>query len=255
MPTTTDIFLKLDDDVLLSVADVHRTLLKHLYNGKWEHPDSAFAGWCFSGAPVIRNLEHKWGVSRKVYSPPTYPRYCLGLSYALTRSTIPLLLNQTHNTPLIHLEDVSFGILAQKAGNIRLIDIPKWRVDLNWINDILIDYRKYQVIHTGEGRIDKVENLWRDSCKLVKTDTNSKPIKHNNINIRAKHFKLSVSSVELAFNSYLCVWTYFLVMCLVVNIRNCKTTHRWNSRKVSTHECCKHSWNRTWHVTWWPFCT
>ena len=157
----TDIFLKLDDDVLFSVADIHRTLLKHLYNNKSEHPDSTIAGWCFSGAPVIRNLQHKWGVSREEYSPPTYPRYCLGLSYALTRSTIPLLLNQTHNTPLIHLEDVSVGLLAHKAGNIKLIDIPKWRIDWNWINDILTDYGKYHTIHTGQGQINKVEELWK----------------------------------------------------------------------------------------------
>ena len=156
----TDIFLKLDDDALLSVTDVHRTLLKYLYNSKSEHPDSTIAGWCFSGAPVIRNLQHKWGVSREVYSPPTYPRYCLGLSYALTRSAISLLLNQTHDTPLIHLEDVSVGLLAQKTGNIKLIDISKWRVDWNWINNILTDYRKYHIIHTGQGQIDKVEELW-----------------------------------------------------------------------------------------------
>ena len=157
----TDIFLKLDDDVLFSVADIHRTLLKHLYNSRSEDPDSTIAGWCFSGAPVIRNLKHKWGVSREVYSPPTYPRYCLGLSYALTKSAISSLLNQTLNTPLIHLEDVSVGILAQKAGNITLIDIPKWRVDWNWINNILTDYRKYHIIHTGQGQIDKVKELWK----------------------------------------------------------------------------------------------
>ena len=157
----TDIFLKLDDDVLFSVADIHRTLLKHLDNSKSENPDNTIAGWCFSGAPVIRNLKHKWGLSREAYRPSTYPPYCLGLNYALTKSAISSLLNQTHNTPLIHLEDVSLGILAQKAGNIRLIDIPKWRVDLNWINNILVDYRKYQVIHTGQGQIDKVEELWK----------------------------------------------------------------------------------------------
>ena len=59
------------------------------------------------------------------------------------------------------MEDISVGLLAQKAGNIKLINIPKWRVDWNWINDILTDYRKYHVIHTGQGQIDKVEDLWK----------------------------------------------------------------------------------------------
>ena len=157
----TDIFLKLDDDVLLNVSNVYRTVLKHLYNGKGEHPDSAIAGWCFSGAPVIRNLQHKWGLTKEAYGSSTYPPYCTGTTYALTKSAISLLLNQTHNTPLIHLEDVSVGILVQKAGSIRLIDIPKWRIAFNWINDILYDYRKYHTIDTRQGRLDKVQELWK----------------------------------------------------------------------------------------------
>ena len=101
----TDIYLKLDDDVLLSVTNVHQTLLKHLYNSKSVHPDNAIAGWCFYSAPVFRNLKHKWGLSREAYQSSTYPPYCDGPAYALTRSAVSLLLNQTQNTPLIHLED------------------------------------------------------------------------------------------------------------------------------------------------------
>ena len=73
----TDIYLKLDDDVLLSVTNVHQTLLKHLYNSKSVHPDNAIAGkragWCFYSALVIRNLKHKWGLSRQAYRSSTYP--------------------------------------------------------------------------------------------------------------------------------------------------------------------------------------
>ena len=156
----TDIFLKIDDDALLSVTDVHGTVSRYVQHPTGCHGNSIL-GDCISDKFVRRNLQHKWGVSRKVYSPPTYPRYCLGLSYALTRSAISLLLNQTHNTPLIHMEDISVGLLAQKAGNIKLIDIPKWRVDWNLVNNILTEYRKYHVIHTGQGQIDKVEELWK----------------------------------------------------------------------------------------------
>ena len=103
----TTIFLKLDDDVLLNVTDVHQTLLKHLYNSKSEHPDNAIAGWCYYRAPFARNLKHKWGLSREAYRPSTYPPYCGGPAYALTRSAVSLLLNQTQNTPLIQVEDLS----------------------------------------------------------------------------------------------------------------------------------------------------
>ena len=154
----TDLFLKVDDDILLNVTDVYNTVFRHLqhqtYSGNY------ILGNCINRKSPRRNVLHKWGVSREAYPNPTYPRHCTGLIYALTRSAVSSLLNQTHNTPLIHLEDVSVGILAQKAGNIKLIDIPNWRVDWNWINDLLMDYRKYHTINTAQGQIEKVEDLW-----------------------------------------------------------------------------------------------
>ena len=157
----TDIFLKLDDDALLNVTDVYQTVLKH-FHYQTKYASNYIAGCCNIGLPVIRNLQHKWGESREAYSPPIYPRYCIGLSYALTRSTIPLLLNQTLNTPLIHLEDVSVGLLAQKAGKIKLINIPYWMGTWNVMDDSPKHYNRYHVIHTGQGRIDKVEDLWKN---------------------------------------------------------------------------------------------
>ena len=157
----TDMFLKLDDDMLLNVIDVYDTLLRYLHN-QIEHKGNAILGECASGDSPRRNLLHKYGVSREAYSSPRYPRYCYGHCYALTRSAVLSMLNQTQNTPLIHLEDVSVGILAQKAGNITLIDIPNWMVDWNWINDVLTDYRKYHTIHTSKGRIQEVEELWKN---------------------------------------------------------------------------------------------
>ena len=156
----TDIFLKLDDDMLLNVTNVHHTLLRYLHN-QIEHKGNVILGECSSGASPRRNLPHKWGVSKEAYPHPTYPRFCKG-SYALTRSAVSSLLSQTHNTSLLHLEDVSVGILAKKAGNIKLIDIPNWMVDWNWINDLLIDYRKYQTIHTSQSRTEEVEELWKN---------------------------------------------------------------------------------------------
>ena len=128
----TDMYLKLDDDVLLNVIDVHDTLLRHLRN-QTEYLGNSILGYCISNVSVNRNTQKKWGVSREVYPPQTYPRYCCGLSYALTRSAISSLLNQTKNIPLIHLEHMSVGLLAQKSGNIKLIDIPLWKVDMEHV--------------------------------------------------------------------------------------------------------------------------
>ena len=157
----TDIFLKLDDDVLLDVTDVHQTVLRHLHYQN-NNVENSVLGRCLSGVCVRRNLQHKWGVRREVYSPSKYPKYCIGQTYALTRSAVQLLLSQTHNTPLVHLEDASVGILAQKAGNIRLINIPNWIFNWNWEVENPKRYRKYHIIHTFQGEMDKVEELWKN---------------------------------------------------------------------------------------------
>ena len=159
----TDMFLKFDDDVLLNVTDVHQTVSRYLHSNKSEYAENTIAGWCYSGVPVIRNVRNKLGVSNEEYSPPTYPRFCIGLSYAITRSAVSNLLNQTHNTPLIHLEDISLGILAQKAGNIKLISIPNWRNQWNGnMNMNLARYRRYHTIHTFQGRVEKLQKLWKN---------------------------------------------------------------------------------------------
>ena len=56
----TDIILKVDDDVLLNVTDVQRTVLRHLHN-QTEYVGNYIRGCCRSGLPVIRDLQHKWG--------------------------------------------------------------------------------------------------------------------------------------------------------------------------------------------------
>ena len=160
MTYKTDMFLKLDDDVLLNVTDVPHTLLRYLHN-QTDDIGNSILGSCFNNAQPIRDLQHKWGIIEEAYPNSTYPRYCR-VSYALTKSAVSSLLSQTHHTPLIHLEDVSFGILALKAGNIKLIDVPNWMVKWNWTDDNPEKHRKYHTIHTDQGRIEKVKELWKN---------------------------------------------------------------------------------------------
>ena len=53
-------------------------------------------------------------------------------------------------TPLIHIDQdpVSVGILAKKAGNINVINIPKWLINWNWKIENPKIYREYNTIHT-----------------------------------------------------------------------------------------------------------
>ena len=155
----TDLYLKVDDDVLFNVTDVYQTVLKYLDNHT-ESRGNYILGNCVNNLHAIRDLKHKWGVSREEYSSSKYPRFCIGQSYAITRPVIPLLLNQTHNTPLIHMEDISLGILAQKTGNIKLKDIPKWRKGWNGSKN-LTQCRTYHVLHTNRRGADKLQELWK----------------------------------------------------------------------------------------------
>ena len=155
----TDLYLKVDDDVLFNVTDVYLTVLKHLDNNT-ESIGNYILGNCVNNYQVKRNLKHKLGVSREEYSSSKYPRFCIGQSYAITRSVIPLLLNQTHNTPLIHMKDISLGILAQKVGDIKLVDIPKWRKGWNGSMN-LTQYRTYHILHTNRSSANKLQELWK----------------------------------------------------------------------------------------------
>ena len=160
----TQVFIKSDDDVILNVHYIHHRLVT-LVGSK---PTSTtfpgmIIGHCFTDALPVRGLCQKFGVSQNIYPRKKYPRYCNGPNYVITKAAIFALLNQTLNTTLLSLEDVFLGILAEKAGYVKMINIPHWMyTSLTPINVSrhTHKYNKYYSVHTKQISPVDMETLW-----------------------------------------------------------------------------------------------
>ena len=153
--------MKCDDDVLYNITNMHQTVLQQFQNQS-AYSANFIYGSCSNSLPVVRNESHKWSVPESLYLPDRYPKYCFGPNYVISRPSIPILLNQTKYVTFIPIEDAFVGILAQKAGNVNVVDIPQWLVIWRrWKKPK--EYRKYLTIHTMSLNLTAVEKLWTDT--------------------------------------------------------------------------------------------
>ena len=161
--------MKCDDDVLYNITDLHQTVLQH-HRKQCNYSSNYVSGLCMSDKNVSRSISHRWGVSKTLYKPERYPSHCNGPNYVITRSSIPLLLNQTKYIPTIHIEDAFIGILAQRAGNVTIVNIPKWTIEWK-ARRKPEEYREYHTIHTGHQNMTIVEKLWADVYSSYRNKT------------------------------------------------------------------------------------
>ena len=149
----TQVFIKSDDDVILNIHKIYQRLVS-LGESDSSPVPRVKMGQCFTDGLPVRLPCHKFSVSHDIYPRDKYPVYCNGPNYVITRAAIFALLNQTHRTMLLSLEDVSLGILAEKAGNVKMISVPHWMfTSLTPINVSRIHvymYRKYYSVHTKQ---------------------------------------------------------------------------------------------------------
>ena len=155
------IYLKIDSDFLYNVNILYKTI-KETMDTHVKVAEHLIVGQCFSHGPVIRDLNSRYGMSREVYAPDEYPRYCSGGSYAMSRSTIPALLKWTPDTPLLRFEDVSIGLLASRVKEILMVHIHNW---MNFWNGGAIKlemFTMYHAVHILETPDFSLEQFFRD---------------------------------------------------------------------------------------------
>ena len=168
---STQIFIKNDDDVIPNVHSIYQRFAPLIET----KPDGAPAqqmimGHCFNDALLVRGHRHKFSVSQNIYPRNKYPAYCNGPNYVISKAAIFSLLNQSLSAKLLSLEDVSLGILAEKAGNVNVINIPHWMfTSLKPINvsQHAHMYRKYYSVHTKQMTPVGMETLWYKCQKLL----------------------------------------------------------------------------------------
>lgn len=110
-------FLKTDDDVFLNISNVLKVMEKEPEKG-------VLIGSMHANSQVQRNGQ--WKVGREIYPSPTYPTYCSGTAYVMSKDVAKdlygshyklrraLLSTSSHPVPM---EDVYItGVLAEQAG-------------------------------------------------------------------------------------------------------------------------------------------
>jgi len=108
---------KTDDDSYIDVAKLHEALLE-----EESTKDSNYWGKCNDGGwkPHRNNVipwQKKWYISYETYPEPTYPAYCQGAGYALSRQFLDCAIGKKHVERIRYMpnEDVAIGLLAERC--------------------------------------------------------------------------------------------------------------------------------------------
>jgi len=99
--------MKLDDDVwvntnALLTAAKSSSFIKYI------------GGYCYSGAVPVREVKHKHFIAKEEYPGETFPPYCNGPSYIMTRQTVLNIGIIASYVPYVHIEDVFIGICLKR---------------------------------------------------------------------------------------------------------------------------------------------
>ncbi|KAH7958502.1 hypothetical protein HPB49_002091 [Dermacentor silvarum] len=121
LSSSTDVVVKLDDDVTVNVFLLESYVKRLLASG----PRGSRSVHC-AIMPVLKPLREKkwkWFVTREEYANDTYPPYCCGAAYLMRASVLALLAEAIRSVPFFWVDDVYATGLLTKAANVTLVDI------------------------------------------------------------------------------------------------------------------------------------
>ncbi|XP_028657615.1 beta-1,3-galactosyltransferase 9 [Erpetoichthys calabaricus] len=110
--------MKVDDDVLLKYDVLIPYLVKSAQSGPANGEQDLYMGYLQRRITPIRDPDSKYFLPKKAYPNESYPDYCSGTAYVLSRSAARKIYEVTFRTPWFIFEDVYVGMCAQKAGVI-----------------------------------------------------------------------------------------------------------------------------------------
>nr|XP_057933732.1 beta-1,3-galactosyltransferase 1-like isoform X2 [Doryrhamphus excisus] len=108
--------MKIDSDIFLNVPNLITMLLN-------APKTNYMTGLVAREAAVQRTHTSKWYLPVDVYPKPQYPRYALGLAYALSLDLPKKLLEASRHVKAIYIEDVYLGLCMEYL-DIPLTDPP-----------------------------------------------------------------------------------------------------------------------------------
>lgn len=146
--------LRTDDDIVLDVDTLVR-FMRRLLAKRSAPPTRTF--YCFQ---MMRNDKaprepsfkpgYKWYITAEEFPGRTYPPYCYGAGYLMTRDMVPALYNMSFYTRSFWVDDVYFtGFVARNLKNVKHVQLPNQSPILDKRNAPAIMLRqKRWLVHT-----------------------------------------------------------------------------------------------------------
>ncbi|KAF1741353.1 hypothetical protein MXB_4707 [Myxobolus squamalis] len=101
--------IKSDDDIFLKINKII-PLLHHFKK------ENVFIGSIINKGIPIRNVNHKWYVSKEDYPYDFYKPYMQGFCYIFRRSILNTITKRHYTVPLIPMEDIHISYLVTESG-------------------------------------------------------------------------------------------------------------------------------------------
>lgn len=115
--------IKTDDDSYVNVKKWKEFLAKDEDDDEEEESSSSFQYDYFGQCPQFqvkpsRDRKNKWPVTYTTYPEPSFPLYCQGAGFGLSRELLSCAVDQGHVEQFRYMpfEDVSIGLLAERCG-------------------------------------------------------------------------------------------------------------------------------------------
>ena len=106
---TAKYIMKTDDDMFVNVTNVLRLT-------RQPNLDKVVFGVCFQVGHPIRNIKSKWYASKLNYPEQSYPGFCSGTGYVMSKRVASDIVRVSSSVPFFHLEDVYTAICVRRLG-------------------------------------------------------------------------------------------------------------------------------------------
>ena len=107
---TAKYIMKTDDDMFVNVTNVLRL------TRQGSNLDKVVFGACHTLAHPIRNIKSKWYASKLSYPEQSYPGFCSGTGYVMSKRVASDIVRVSSSVPFFHLEDVYTAISVRRLG-------------------------------------------------------------------------------------------------------------------------------------------
>ena len=105
---------KTDDDSYIHMGNLHKLLIEESHD-----PEYDYWGWCQRKQFYpLRDEENKWAISYETYPETSFPRYCQGAGFALSRRFLECAGGEGQHIAkarFMPFEDVAMGLIAQRC--------------------------------------------------------------------------------------------------------------------------------------------